>query len=234
MSPSPSSPILPVLEDKQGWDQYWEKKSQNKGKLLYDWIAEIYRKKIIRPSLNHFIGKYLPPHAQTLHAGCGSGQVDRDIRHRVQITALDISPAALAVYEKENGNLCKIVHGSILQIPLESNSIEGIYNLGVMEHFTQEEIEHIFSEFRRVLKPGGRVILFWPPEYGLSVLFFKVLGRTLKWMTGRTFKFHPDEICRIQSKKHALQVLNQAQMKYLEYSFGIRDLFTYSVLVAEK
>src|SRR4051812_7048033 len=105
-------------QQKQDWDHYWGNK---KSRIAYDIIAEFYRKFIIRPSLNRFVNQYLPKGAKVLHAGCGSGQVDRDIRHEVQITGLDISPEGLKIYQHENGNYCQSMLGSIFQIPAEAN-----------------------------------------------------------------------------------------------------------------
>jgi predicted SAM-dependent methyltransferase len=31
-----------------------------------------------------------------------------------------------------------------------------------MEHFTDKEIHRILREFHRILKPGGKIVLFWP------------------------------------------------------------------------
>jgi len=222
-----------IPKDTQGWGEYWSQK-ENKGSALYDFIAEFYRKFIIRPSLGHFIQKYFKKGANIIHAGCGSGQVDADIRHYISITGLDISPEALTIYSKENGKLCKTLHASIFDMPLASNSIEGIYNLGVMEHFTEEDVNKILSEFHRVLVPKGRMVIFWPPEFGLSVIFLKIVSAVLKFILRRTVKLHPDEISRIQSKEHALNVFKKAGFKVLEYSFGIRDFFTYSVISVGK
>lgn len=221
----------PHLVDNQGWDGYWE--NQN-SRLVYDVIATIYRKFIIRKSFNHYISAYFKKGASVLHAGCGSGQIDIDIHDKVSITALDISVNALNVYKKINKNNCRLLHGSIFSIPLPGASMDGVYNLGVMEHFDESDIKKILAEFHRVLKPGGRVIIFWPPEFGVSVMFFKTLKAVLQPFFKKELKFHPDEICRIKSKKFALDTFSEAKFNVLEYYFGIRDAFTYSVIVADK
>ena len=135
-----------ILIDKQGWDEYWDvKEKKSGGSKLYDFIAEFYRKFIIRPTLNRFVYKYFLKESEVLHAGCGSGQVDKDIRSHVSITGLDISKNALKIFNRENEGFCKSLHGSIFSIPLPDSSMEGIYNLGVMEHFDETEIQKILS-----------------------------------------------------------------------------------------
>ena len=221
-------------EAREVWNHYWSSK-KTKGGLLYDVVAEIYRRALIRPSLGHFLRKHFKQNSEILHAGSGSGQVDTDIRSYVRITALDISPNALEVYRRENGPDSKTVLGSIFQMPIADASTDGIYNLGVMEHFSESEIVQILKEFRRVLRPNGRLVLFWPPEFGLSVLFFKALKVFFAVVLRKPdVKFHPDEICRLRSKKHAVNLLGQAGFELIDYSFGPRDFFTYSVVVARQ
>lgn len=222
-------------KDEQGWDGYWQNRKASSGGMLYDAIAAFYRKFIIRPSLNSFVRTYFQPGAQVLHAGCGSGQVDVDIRDYVSITGLDLSVNALNFYQRTNQDRCKVLHGSIFDIPLASGTVDGIYNLGVMEHFTPDEITKIMSEFHRVLKPHGRMVIFWPPEFGASVIFLKGVKWTLENVFGKkNVKIHPDEITRVQSKKSVVELFEASGFKVLQYYFGPKDLFTYSVIAVEK
>ena len=104
-----------------------------------------------------------------------------------------------------------------------------------MEHFTEEDIQKILNEFMWVLKNSGRLILFWPPEFGLSVIFFKVLVFVFKKiLLNSDIKFHPDEITRIKSKRHVLAMIARSNLSIIQYYFGFRDLFTYAVVVAHK
>jgi dolichol-phosphate mannosyltransferase len=217
----------------QEWEEYWKPHRNFRG-LVYGWIAAFYRKFIIRKTLNHFVDRYFSQGSSVLHAGCGSGQVDVDISNRVSITGLDISLNALERYRKLN-LMAKTLHGSLFDIPLGDASVDGVYNLGVMEHFTEDEIRIIMREFRRVIKPKGRLIVFWPPEYGVTVIF---LG-FLKWCLTNIFcktrvKIHPEEITLVRSRQHAVSFFDGAGFNVLEYYFGIRDFFTHSVIVSEK
>src|SRR5690606_9303056 len=113
--------IDPSLHDEQGWDSYWSEKKK-KSSIVYDLIAEFYRKFIIRPLLNHFVKKHFPSGAKILHAGCGSGQVDTDVRKYINITALDISVPALQFYNRVNNRSAELLHGSIFSIPAEEST----------------------------------------------------------------------------------------------------------------
>ena len=230
----PAEAIDPGIRDTQGWDAYWQDQKSTGG-ILYDTVAAFYRKFIIRRTLNRFVRAHFRPGARVLHAGCGGGQVDTDIASTVNVTGLDISVKALNFYKRTLQGRCRTLHGSIFDIPLGDGSMEGIYNLGVMEHFTEEEIDRILAEFRRVLSDEGRLIVFWPPEFGASVLFLKSLKWGLENLLGRKqVKFHPDEITRVRSRRHVTGIFERNGFNVLQYSFGPRDLFTYAIIVAGK
>ncbi|MDX2188974.1 MAG: class I SAM-dependent methyltransferase [Bacteroidota bacterium] len=217
----------------QDWEIYWGAQGKPTSKT-YDLIAEFYRRNIIIKILNHFLKKHYKEHENVLHAGCGSGQVDLDANIYLNITALDISSKALEIYKKVNPSNKKTVKGTIFDLPFEDNSFDGIYNLGVMEHFTEEEIQLILKEFKRVVKKEGKIILFWPPTRGITVNFLDSVHFICNKIFQMNVKLHPDEITRIRSKKHAQEIIEKSGMNLIDYYFGIKDIFTQAVIVAQK
>lgn len=215
------------------WDDYWRSKDNVKG-TVYDMVASFYRKFIIQPGLNHFSRKYFSSGSKLLHAGCGSGQVDAKINRRYSIFALDNSLPALNTYRAHNADKSRLVDADIRSIPFQDGVFDGIYNLGVMEHFTEKEIMGILSEFYRVLKPDGRLMVFWPPSFGVSVVFLKLLKSISSKIFKRDMKLHPDEITLIRSREHAVGMLKKANFDVKEYYFGPRDIFTQVVIIAGK
>lgn len=214
----------------QEWDKYWDKKT-NMGGSLYDVVGAFYRKFIIRRGLNYFIQKHFAPGEILLHAGCGSGQVDVDINRQFCITALDISSHALNFYRRFNQNNPRVIRGDIFHIPFEDGIFDGAYNLGVLEHFTEEEISRILVELRRVIKPEGKILVFWPPEFGLSVCFLKITHAILKVFLRRVVKLYPDEVTLAKSRAHIESIGAQANLKITDYYFGPRDCFTQVAVV---
>jgi len=223
-----------AINDPQDWNQYWARKDAKQVHATYDTIASFYRNFIILPSLNKCVRENFDVDSVLLHAGCGGGQVDRDICNQQKVIALDISGTALELYGRLNGRVTRLVHGSIFAIPLENESVDGIYNLGVMEHFSEAEIQKILLEFYRVLKPGGKIMLFWPPRLGLSVLVLKFAHFVFNDVLKKKIKLHPDEITHIKSKAHAQHILQKAQFKLLKYDFNIKDVFTHAIVVGVK
>ncbi|MCL5970111.1 MAG: class I SAM-dependent methyltransferase [Patescibacteria group bacterium] len=222
-----------ALKEEKEWDEYWTKK-QTASQTIYRFIASFYRQYIIKRSLNHFIKSEFKNNARLLHAGSGSGQVDEDIIKKYEITALDISSEALKLYKFYNGDKAKLMLASIFDIQAKPSTFDGVYNLGVMEHFTKEEDVKILKELHRVLKPNGKIILFWPPRFGPTVLFLNSTHFVLNKIFRRNIRLHPEEISLIKSKKHVEGLLKQGGFRLTEFYFGPKDLFTYCVIVAKK
>ncbi len=217
----------------QDWDIYWADKDKPSS-AIYDFFAGIYRRLIVKKILNYFVKKYFSPGIKVLHAGCGSGQVDVDISKHIDITALDISGNALRIYKKVHGEKSKTVQGNIFSLPFADNTFDGLYNLGVLEHFTQEEIHKILLEFRRVLKPDGRILILWPPTFGFTVFILDSAHFILNKIFRMNIKLHPDEITRLKSRRHGVETFEKAGFKIVKYYFGIRDIFTQAVIIADK
>ena len=111
---------------------------------------------------------------------------------------------------------------------------DGLYNLGVMEHFLETEFPAVFGEFHRILKPNGRLVLFWPPEFGLSVVFLKGVHYILNDILGRNQYLHPPEPSRVRSRKGIDEKLRMYGFELEDFSFGIHDLFTHAIVIARK
>lgn len=220
-------------EEEKAWDNYWTK-NETKTQTVYRSIASFYRKVIIKRVLNRIIDEEFEKGSKLLHAGSGSGQVDEDIIQKYDITALDISKEALKLYKLYNRNKAKIIHASVFDIPAISSTFNGAYNMGVMEHFTRDEGIKILKELRRILKRNGKIVLFWPPKFGISVIFLNsthfILNRVLK----RNVRLHPEEISLIESKKQVKEVLKKSGFKLTKFYFGPLDFFTHCIIVAKK
>jgi len=219
------------LTDPQNWDDYWTR-SSDAGSVGYEIIAGIYRRAVIKRNLDATIWRTFPPGSKLLHAGCGSGQVDVLIQNGMKISALDISVNALNLYARNNPNAEQVRHGTIFQLPFEDGSFDGVYNLGVMEHFTPDEIQAILLEFRRVLKPEGKIVLFWPHAKATSVLVLGFCHLFMRSALGSIKQLHPPEISLMSSKRMARDILKAAGFVLSDYRFGPSDFFVQTAITA--
>jgi len=214
------------------WDEYWAKAPAAHNQI-YDRVAVFYRRHIIRPFLKRYVSGHLQGKAHVLHAGCGGGQVEEGIIDSGSVVGMDISPNALRLYRR-NHPLSDLVLGDITSMGFRNKSLDAIYNLGVMEHFSEDEIHCILREFCRILKDDGVIVLFWPPRYGATVLFLGGVHFLFNTVLGKDIHLHPPEPSLIRSRRHLEELLQGTGFKLVSYHFGIRDLFTYAVVVLEK
>ena len=221
-----------VMRD--NWDKYWDGKGRKTEKSTYDVIASFYRNYLIKPTLNHFIRKTFAPQAELMHAGCGGGEVDTDIVRYAKVTAVDISSNAVAKYRANHGAQAECMVMDIFHLSNMQRRFDGLYNLGVMEHFEEDQIRRILAEFNRILKPGGRLVLFWPPVYGLSVIALRIIHFVLNKILRRNVQLHPPEPSKARSRRQIQKLLDESGFDLKSFSFGIRDAFTYAVIIAVK
>lgn len=223
------------LNEIKSWDRYWGGHGIRSKRFVYDVVASFYRRFLIKPCLNHFAKKYFKKNSKVLHAGCGGGEVDIDLQNYLDITALDFSQNAIKKYTKMYKNKSGIVRGDIRSLKFKSASFDGIYNSGVLEHFYEDDIRKILNSFDRVLKSNGTLVIFWPPEFGISVLFFKTLVFICKDILNiKNVEFHPLEVSRLKSKREAREIFKKSGFRVVECYYGWRDLFTNIAIVAKK
>lgn len=215
-----------------GWDTYWSKQAPSQ--RAYGVIANIYRKWIIKRTLNHYVRTLFPVGAVLLHAGSGGGEVDTDLNDEFCLIAIDFSNEAVKTYAACHPNSGRLLLADVLKLPFAAESFDGIFNLGVMEHFTEEEIVLALTEIRRALKPNGHVVLFWPPVWGLSVIALRSLHKVVRVVFRKDLNLHPAELNLVRSRKQCEKWLTQAGLTLELFRFGIRDLFTHQIVVARK
>ena len=224
--------INKTLSDPQEWDNYWNNQNTISNKVYYN-IAYIYRIFFIKSRLNYFIKKNFNRNLNLLHAGCGTRHVDSYISEEYKLTSIDISKEAIMQYNLRVPKAKSVKHMSIFETDFENDSFDGIYNLGVMEHFAQQDIINILIEMKRVLKKNGKILLFWPHRYGTSVIFLKAIKLLYK-MIGRSISFHPKEVSLMKNKKMISNICKNTGLKLCSYNFNFRDLFVQTVICLKK
>lgn len=225
--------LNPALVDPQNWNAYWSADKKT-GALTYEVIASFYRRNVIRPHLERAIHRHIAKGARLLHCGCGSGQVDMRLHDEYRINALDISDGALRLYANNNPQAESYNHGSIYDIPAPEGTFDGVYSLGVMEHFTRDEIERIIRQMTRVTRPGGILLFLWPHQRASSVIVLKAVHSLRRKVAGADSDLHPPEISLMPGKAWAQELIVSLGLELVEYSFGPSDMFVQAVVAARK
>lgn len=103
-------------------------------------------------------GHRLAPHSRVLVDGCGVGMYVQALRHFTpHVVGLDIEPARVAD-SRAHSPLVNVAAGESLPYP--ANQFHLILSHEVIEHVDDDA--RTVAEMVRVLKPGGRAIIFCP------------------------------------------------------------------------
>ena len=212
------------------WDKHWSNRFVN-----LNVIFKSYRKYIMSNALSYYFEQYFPKEGTFVEAGSGSSLTTHLVKkYNRKLIAVDISQKALEE-AKSNGKMDEFVHADITkQLPFADDSIDGIWNLGVMEHFTQEEIDSSMQEFYRVLKSGSYIIMFIPPVYSSTGLAYRVIEQVIHFFTRKEYKFYPDEISRLKSKSEGMQMAQRNGFVDVLVFFPWRNCFGDLVVVVRK
>ena len=219
-------------QSQEAWSDHW---SDDHQRSIAQRFFSFYRKAVFARTVRYFTGRYFPTKGLFLEAGSGTSEtslrIDKAANGR-KLIAVDIVPNVLqGCHPVMDWRVC----GDIFQLPFRDNSIDGVWNVGVMEHFTHGQIDAIMRELHRVLKPNRRIILLWPgtdsiPQKMLRLLE-KIINRKNK---GNNFRFHPPEISQLKSSTEGRLILNRNGFECLEIDYGFRSLMAFKTVVGVK
>jgi ubiquinone/menaquinone biosynthesis C-methylase UbiE/uncharacterized protein YbaR (Trm112 family) len=95
-----------------------------------------------------------------LDAGCGVGKFSSAIRNADQLLAIDFSWEGLIRFQKPARVAVGLVQGDVTRMPVRDRVFDVALSCQVLSHLPTAELRSEFlNELRRVLKPGGRLIL---------------------------------------------------------------------------
>ncbi len=214
------------------WDEHWA--SLQAGRSVFSLMAKAVRRFIFQPAVAWYGARFFPQSGIFVEMGCGSAYSSARLpKYQRKLIGLDFSAKALDCAKNE-GRMDALILADIFAVPCRANSLDGIWKLGVMEHFSELEIGDCLREFRRVLKPGGVVILFWPTEHNLSRWILGPLERIISRWKRSNFTFFPGEISRLRSKRQAQLFMESAGFRVDALDFNWRTAFIHMVIVATK
>ena len=100
-----------------------------------------------------------PPGGRVLEVGCGNGKTAVALAKRgYRVTGMDFSQKAIDIC-RELILDADFVCASVLNIPFENGSFDGISAFHVLEHRTDEELDRASEELYRVMRNGGYILV---------------------------------------------------------------------------
>ena len=185
-----------TLDANQTWSKLAKKKSP-----IYAAAASNSKDPFVK-GIPNIIKENLPKKNDLiLDAGCGYGRLAIPIakyNNDFRIVAVDASNVMLKYFAslvEENQNEINkenifLVNCGIDSLPFSSNTFDYIYSSAVLLHNPYSNIDRIISEWKRILKPSGIIILSnsFPSLYNfngiISYLYLKFGKKKLKSLNG--------------------------------------------------
>ncbi|MCP3801382.1 class I SAM-dependent methyltransferase [Allokutzneria sp. A3M-2-11 16] len=91
--------------------------------------------------------------------GCGPGHVTAHLRALgVDAMGVDLSPAMIRIARAEHPGT-RFEVGSMTDLDLADTSLAGLLAWWSLIHIPDEDVPGVFAHFKRVLRPGGRLLL---------------------------------------------------------------------------
>jgi SAM-dependent methyltransferase len=150
----PSAPIVGAEEPTELPSDYWQR--------IFDVEQRHWWHQGMRAISAAVLGQRLERRNQAiLDAGCGTGGF---LRWALALDAfetgsgVDVSPAAVSL-AKERVPGAELTVASVADLPFETSSFDLVTLNDVLQHVLEEQILATLEEARRVLKPGGALLL---------------------------------------------------------------------------
>jgi len=104
-------------------------------------------------------GRHLAGARSVLDVGCGEGQIARlaVARGARRVVGVDASAAQIAEARRRGGGAL-FLRAAATDLPVTANAFDAVVSCLVLEHV--EDLDAALDEVSRVLRPGGRFVLF--------------------------------------------------------------------------
>lgn len=118
---------------------------------------ELWRQRVWRLLTTHFFQKFISRNDVLVDLPCGFGEFINNVVCKEKI-AIDIRPDSKKFLNKN----VKFLRCLSTKIKLPSGSVDKFFVSNFFEHISRDDIVKTIRETRRVLKPGGKVLVFQP------------------------------------------------------------------------
>lgn len=168
---------LLTLVSRDGWKQALNSYAKPRRPRVVELIRDERRRNVLKPLEAH-CGDMV------LDLGCGYGGVSLQLAKMFRrVVSLDgskerVSLLNLIKQQEELSNVFPVCHNSILELPFPDAHFDAIVMVGVFEYLplslpddsTYTAHQRCLSEFKRILKPGGHLLIASKNRFGWQFL----------------------------------------------------------------
>lgn len=160
----------------------------------------------------------LPRGARVLDLACGTGALlgrFAALRPDLDLLGLDIDPAMIAragERSRRAGARVKLITANADRVPLPDASLDAVVSVLAFHHLPPPIKRGAAAEIRRLLKPGGSVLIadFGPPLDRVQAALFAVAGRLESAVTTAG---HADGVVGVLLREQGFDVAETGRMR---------------------
>jgi ubiquinone/menaquinone biosynthesis C-methylase UbiE len=123
---------------------------------------------------------------RVLDVGCGPGHFARmlaeAVRQEGSVIGIDAAPEMIEYANRKARRIpnCAFQVGTVESLPFPDGSFDVVVSTLMVHHLPEEGRADVVREMRRVLRPGGTLLLadFKIPEYGIWSLLARITGHS--------------------------------------------------------
>ncbi len=211
------------------WTRHWGNENQE---LLSQKFFSFYRKAVFARTVAWFIEQFFPPAGVFAEAGSGTAETSMRIDKKNGARVLVACDIIVPVLQHCHPVMDVRVGADNFRLPFGTGKLDGLWNVGVMEHFQHDRIDAMMREFHRVLAPGAPILLLWPATDSLPQKGLRLVEKVVNLRRdGERFQFHPDEISKLRSSEEGRQVLRRNGFEPVFVDAGLRSLMAFKTVV---
>jgi ubiquinone/menaquinone biosynthesis C-methylase UbiE len=171
--------------------------------------------------IEDLLGRPIRAEETVLDAGCGTGWLAAGLPRAVpglSVIGVDVSAGMIA--QARAAGAWPLLHADAQRLPLANASVDLIVTRGVLHHLP--DVQAALTEWRRVLRPGGAVVVACEPT-PTTEAHSEPLVRALLRVLHRTLT--PDEdFWEVASMAANLHVFTLAQLAEIATDAGYREV----------
>jgi ubiquinone/menaquinone biosynthesis C-methylase UbiE len=119
--------------------------------------------------------------------GCGTGLMSAMLAAQGrQVVGVDLSAAMIAQARRRSGSSATFIEADAESLPIASSSVDAVVNLISLHHYPDPS--RAIAEFRRVLRPGGRLVLIAFDRNSHYITVAQRTNRWIKWIAGTSWQ----------------------------------------------
>jgi 2-polyprenyl-3-methyl-5-hydroxy-6-metoxy-1,4-benzoquinol methylase len=163
---------------------------------------------------------------RVLDLGCSPGHLSMAlVKAGFEVQGLDLNAVWLAKYAPGWAERLRVTHTNIEQdpMPFPDNSFDLVIFTEVLEHIAITNPHVILGEIRRVLRPGGRMVLSTPNVANLSNVAAFIQGENVFWPSNM-FYGSVDRHNREYTPNELIQLVERAG--FSQYALGYMNTWS--------